>query len=68
MNDDVILQMPGDKTIFDIDWLSIFDVESKQNFGSVIIPDALNVPPSLVQIVVRLVKYNCIVKSKITTL
>ena len=39
-------------TIFDIDWLSIFDVETNENFGSVIIPDGLNVPPSLVKVIV----------------
>jgi hypothetical protein len=50
--EDIILQLPGEWTIFEIDWFSIFDVESKENYGSVIIPDSLNVPPSLIKIVV----------------
>ncbi|XP_069695747.1 protein Skeletor, isoforms B/C [Periplaneta americana] len=49
--EDIILQLPGEWTIFQIDWFSIFDVESKENYGSVIIPDGLNVPPSLVKVV-----------------
>lgn len=53
--EDIILQLPGEWTIFEIDWFSIFDVESKQNYGSVIIPDGLNVPPSLVKVVVRII-------------
>jgi len=50
----VVLQMPGDLNIFQVDWLSVFDLETKQSFGSVIIPDNLNVPPSLVTIIVRI--------------
>jgi hypothetical protein len=50
--EDIILQLPGEWTIFEIDWFSIFDVDSKENYGSVIIPDSLNVPPSLIKIVV----------------
>ncbi|XP_029040835.2 protein Skeletor, isoforms B/C [Osmia bicornis bicornis] len=49
--EDVIIQLPGDMTVFNIDWLSIFDVKSKSNYGSVIIPDGLNVPPSLVKVI-----------------
>lgn len=37
-------------TVFNIDWLSVFEVKSKSNYGSVIIPDGLNVPPSLVKV------------------
>ncbi|XP_011497240.1 PREDICTED: protein Skeletor, isoforms B/C [Ceratosolen solmsi marchali] len=49
--DNVIIQLPGETTIFDIDWLSIYDVKTKTNFGSVTIPNKLNVPPSLVKII-----------------
>lgn len=49
-NEDIILELPGDKTIFNIDWLSVYDVKTKSNYGSVIIPDGLNVPPSLIKI------------------
>lgn len=34
-------------TIFDVDWLAIFDLERNENYGYVIITDGLNVPPSL---------------------
>lgn len=50
----IILELPGDKTIFEIDWFSIFDHETKQNLASVIIPEALNVPPSLIKIIVSI--------------
>ena len=50
--EDIILQLPGEWNIFEIDWFSIYDVESKENYGSVIIPDGLNVPPSLIKVVV----------------
>lgn len=42
--------MPGDKTIFDIDWISIYDLADNENYGHVLIADNLNVPPSLVKI------------------
>lgn len=37
-------------TIFKIDWLSIFDLDTNENFGSILIPDGLNVPPSLAKV------------------
>lgn len=49
-SDDVVIQLPGEMTVFNIDWLSIYDVKAKTNFGFVIIPDGLNVPPSLVKV------------------
>ena len=56
--EDITLQLPGDLTIFEIDWFSIFDLDTNENFGSVIIPDGLNVPPSLIEIVVSVVHYD----------
>jgi hypothetical protein len=50
-NEDVILELPGDMTVFNIDWLSVYDLKTKSNYGSVIIPDGLNVPPSLVKVI-----------------
>lgn len=44
----ITLELPGDQTIFGIDWLAVYDVETNENYGSVLIPDGLNVPPSLV--------------------
>ncbi|KAK9722443.1 Electron transfer DM13 [Popillia japonica] len=47
----VILELPGDLTIFNIDWFSVYDLETNTNFGSIFIPEGLNVPPSLVKII-----------------
>lgn len=46
----ITLELPGDMTIFEIDWISIFDLETNENFGSVLITDGLNVPPSLIKV------------------
>lgn len=48
----ITLELPGEMTIFDIDWLSVYNVDTKESYGSVIIPDNPNVPPSLVNIIV----------------
>lgn len=50
-NEDVILQLPGEKTVFDIDWVSVYNKEEKRNFGHVIMDDELNIPPSLVKVI-----------------
>ena len=47
---DVILQLPGNQTIFNIDWIAVYNRETKQSLGHVIVPEGLNVPPSLVSI------------------
>lgn len=49
----ITLILPGDMTIFEINWISIFDLETNENFGSVLITDGLNVPPSLIKIQVN---------------
>uniref|UniRef100_T1ISN0 DOMON domain-containing protein n=1 Tax=Strigamia maritima TaxID=126957 RepID=T1ISN0_STRMM len=43
----ITLHLPGNMTIFDIDWLSVFNVVSLENYGSLLFPKELNVPPSL---------------------
>eukprot|EP00088_Acartia_fossae_P021873 TRINITY_DN23239_c0_g1_i1.p1 TRINITY_DN23239_c0_g1~~TRINITY_DN23239_c0_g1_i1.p1 ORF type:complete len:682 (+),score=132.87 TRINITY_DN23239_c0_g1_i1:69-2114(+) len=47
---DVIIQLPGDKTIFTIDWLAIYDKANEKYLAYIIIPPNLNVPPSLVTV------------------
>lgn len=47
LNETIILELVGDTTVFDIDWLSVYDLQTKDNFGWVLIPDEPNVPPSL---------------------
>ena len=53
-NKTITLELPGDLTIFNIDWFSVFDHDTNTNLGSVIIPEALNVPPSLVKVIVSI--------------
>lgn len=47
--EDIELQLPNDLTVYDIDWLSIYCVKYSHNFGHVMIPKDLEVPPSLGQ-------------------
>ncbi|XP_063984535.1 protein Skeletor, isoforms B/C-like isoform X1 [Diachasmimorpha longicaudata] len=49
--EDIVIQLPGEMTIHNINWLSVFDVATKSNYGSVVIPEGLNVPPSLVKVI-----------------
>lgn len=43
----ITLNLPGEITIFEIDWIAIWDEETSENFGSVSLPEGLNIPPSL---------------------
>jgi len=57
--EDIELKLPDDLTVFDIDWLSVWCVAYKQDFGHVKIPrDDLNVPPSLDRFRIRKVSKN----------
>lgn len=47
----ITLELPGDLTVFTIDWLSLYDTKQLRVLGSIIIPEDLNVPPSLVEII-----------------
>jgi hypothetical protein len=47
----ITLELPGDRDVFQIDWISIFDLKAKENYGSILIADGLNVPPSLTKII-----------------
>ena len=46
-NEDIVLEMPGESTVFDIDWLCVWSKNRQQNLGSVIIPNGLNIPPMI---------------------
>lgn len=52
LNETIVLELVGDTTVFDIDWLSVYDLQTKENYGWVLIPDEPNVPPSLQKVVV----------------
>lgn len=47
--EDIEIQLPGNLTVYDIDWLSVWCVEYRHNFGHVYIPKDLDVPPALGQ-------------------
>lgn len=46
---DIEIQLPGDLTVYDIDWLSLWCISFRENFGHVMIPKDLDVPPALGQ-------------------
>lgn len=47
--EDIEIQLPGNLTVYDISWLSVWCVEYRHNFGHVLIPTDLDVPPALGQ-------------------
>ncbi|XP_043256942.1 protein Skeletor, isoforms B/C [Colletes gigas] len=47
--EDIEIVLPGNMTVYDIDWLSVWCVKYGQNFGHVFIPKDLRVPPALGQ-------------------
>ncbi|XP_073818212.1 protein Skeletor, isoforms B/C [Musca autumnalis] len=47
--EDIEIQLPGKWTVYDIDWLAVWCVEYRHNFGHVYIPKDLDVPPALGQ-------------------
>jgi len=49
----VRLQLPGNLTVFDINWFSIYDTVNERSLGYIIIPgpDSINVPPALVEVI-----------------
>lgn len=47
--EDIEIQLPGNLTVYDIDWLAVWCVEYRHNFGHVVIPKDLDVPPALGQ-------------------
>ncbi|XP_076244661.1 protein Skeletor, isoforms B/C [Calliopsis andreniformis] len=49
LGEDIEIVLPGNLTVYDIDWLSVWCVAYKHNFGHVFIPKDLDVPPALGQ-------------------
>ena len=41
----ITIAAPEDTNIADYDWFSVYCVFASENFGSVLIPNGLNVPP-----------------------
>lgn len=49
MGETIELQVPGDKDVFSIDWISVYDLSESQSYGHFLLEDSLNVPPSLIK-------------------
>ncbi|KAK9718424.1 Electron transfer DM13 [Popillia japonica] len=47
--EDIEIQLPGSLTVYDIDWLCVWCIRYTQNFGHVMLPKDLDVPPALNQ-------------------
>ncbi|XP_076391454.1 protein Skeletor, isoforms B/C isoform X2 [Megachile rotundata] len=47
--EDIEIVLPGNLTVYDIDWLAVWCVQYKHNFGHVLIPKDIYVPPALGQ-------------------
>ncbi|XP_026328014.1 protein Skeletor, isoforms B/C, partial [Hyposmocoma kahamanoa] len=45
--EDVRLRLPGGLALAQLDWLALYDVAAQRALASVLLPDALNVPPAL---------------------
>ncbi len=63
--EDIELKLPDDLTVYDIEWLSVWCITYKHDFGHVKIPKHdLNVPPSLDKFKIKKVtcKKTCFLK------
>lgn len=58
LGEDIEIQLPGKLTAYDIDWLAVWCVEYRHNFGHVYIPKDLDVPPALGQTKITVSKIN----------
>ncbi|CAG0919956.1 unnamed protein product [Notodromas monacha] len=47
--EDVVLLLPGEINVFEIDWVAVYDFAANKSLGSVVVPSRLNVPPSLLE-------------------
>ena len=57
--EDIEIVLPGNLTVHDIDWLSVWCVQYKHNFGHVMIPKDLDVPPALGQTKIAVTRTDC---------
>ncbi|UXI20499.1 rhotekin-like [Sarcoptes scabiei] len=46
-NEDIVLKLPRDLSLFFLDWFAIYDPNEKLSYGVVMIDKKLNVPPSM---------------------
>lgn len=62
--EDIEIQLPGNLTVYDIDWLAVWCVQYRHNFGHVNIPKDLDVPPALGQTKITVSSMNSNQKKK----
>lgn len=60
--EDIEIQLPGNLTVYDIDWLAVWCVEYRHNFGHVYIPKDLDVPPALGQTKITVIYFTSITR------
>lgn len=48
--EDVRLRLPAGLALARLDWLALYDVAAQRALASVLLPDALNVPPALTKL------------------
>ncbi|UYV60884.1 hypothetical protein LAZ67_1002667 [Cordylochernes scorpioides] len=56
---DVLLRLPGNLTVFDISWLSVYCISFRENFGHVTIPRDVSVPADLDSLRASIELDNC---------
>ncbi|XP_068625732.1 protein Skeletor, isoforms B/C [Battus philenor] len=44
--EDLRLELPGGRTVFEVNWVALWDAGTRTALASVLVPDALNVPPA----------------------
>lgn len=47
--EDIEIQLPAPWTVYDIEWLAVYCIQYRHNFGHVMIPKDIDVPPALGQ-------------------
>ncbi|XP_063880815.1 protein Skeletor, isoforms B/C-like [Scylla paramamosain] len=56
----IVITLPGELTVFDVDYLGVWCRAFSANFGHILLPSSLNVPPSLKMLgVAPQTKLNC---------
>ncbi|CAH0721351.1 unnamed protein product, partial [Brenthis ino] len=43
---DVRLSLPGARSVFEVDWVALWDARARRALAAALVPDALNVPPA----------------------
>ncbi|PRD32306.1 UNVERIFIED_CONTAM: Skeletor [Trichonephila clavipes] len=45
--ENITLELPGDLTVFDVDWFGLYCIRYEQNFGHVYFPEQANIPANI---------------------